>query len=158
MVAVLMAVQIENLCGSLQYAAVASLLSLLESTKMQRIASCYKPENAPVNRRVVGSSPTSGAIYTKTLLGSMKLKAAKLAAIFILCRQLFRSRELLVMTPSRLRLPCAPALPLVTPRGAPGDVVAGLHALVARRDFGSPEGRIADHRAQRLPARLCNSV
>ncbi len=29
---------------------------------MQRIARRCKPENAPVNRRVVGSSPTSGAI------------------------------------------------------------------------------------------------
>ena len=59
--AVLMAVRIENSCVSLQETAEGISISLLQSTRVQRIATSCNVGNAPVNRRVVGSSPTSGA-------------------------------------------------------------------------------------------------
>jgi hypothetical protein len=62
-VAVLMAVRIEISCDSLQEFAEGISLSLLQSIRVQSIATPCKAENAPVNRRVVGSSPTSGAKY-----------------------------------------------------------------------------------------------
>ena len=63
--AVLMAVRIENSCVSLQATAEGISISLLQSKRVQRIATSCKVGNAPVNRRVVGSSPTSGAIFIK---------------------------------------------------------------------------------------------
>jgi len=66
-VAVLMAVRIEISCDSLQETAEGISISLLQSTRVQRIATPCKVENAPVNRRVVGSSPTSGANFIKHL-------------------------------------------------------------------------------------------
>ena len=65
--AVLMAVRIEISCDSLQETAEDISISLLQSMRVQRIATPCKVENAPVNRRVVGSSPTSGAIFIKNL-------------------------------------------------------------------------------------------
>ena len=57
--AVLMAVWIEISCDSLQEIAEGISISLLQSIRVQSIATSCKAENAPVNRRVVGSSPTS---------------------------------------------------------------------------------------------------
>jgi len=66
-VAVLMAVQIEISCDSLQEFAEGISISLLQSIRVQSIATSCKAENAAVNRRVVGSSPTSGAIFINHL-------------------------------------------------------------------------------------------
>jgi hypothetical protein len=62
-----MAVPIEISCDSLQEIAEDISISLLQSTLVQSIATSCKVENAPVNRRVVGSSPTSGANIIKHL-------------------------------------------------------------------------------------------
>ena len=65
--AVLVAVRIEKVCFSVRSGARGKRISRLSSTKVQSGATLCKQPNAPVNRRVVGSSPTSGANYINQL-------------------------------------------------------------------------------------------